>query len=100
MYHQLLKSDSPKDIELVNIENGSVDLILNLDLEVATSLIDLFKTALEVFGSYLVYKTTVKEIVKSYRGNKKLSDSEKGRDKLMMGNVQKVIMAEVSKQHK
>ena len=100
LYHQLLKSDSPKDIELVNIENGSVDLILNLDLEVATSLIDLFKTALEVFGSYLAYKTTVKEIVKCYGGNKKLIDSEKGRDKLMMGNVQKVIRAEVSKQHK
>lgn len=101
IYHTLLKSESPKEISLVEIQNGSIDVIFNIDFDVAIDLTELIKTGLKVYGAYLLYKSkTAKEIIASYMGNKKLIATEKEREKLMLDNIKDSIKLKALEQHK
>ncbi|CAM4196967.1 hypothetical protein [Zobellia nedashkovskayae] len=101
IYHTLLKQESPKEISLVEIQNGSIDVIFNIDFDVAIDLTELIKTGLKVYGAYLMYKSkTAKEIIASYMGNKKLIATEKGREKLMLDNIKESIKQLALEQHK
>jgi len=101
LYYTLLKSDSPEEIELVEIQNGSIDVICNVDLNISLDLTKVIITGLKVYGAYLLYKSkTAKEIIASYMGNKKLIASEKEREKLMFSNIYDVIKDKISEQHK
>lgn len=99
IYHQLSTSRIPKDLELVNIQNGSIDVILNIDVNVALNLTEIIKYALIAFGGYLTYKKTSKQIVDTYLGNKKLIDSEKQREKLLLENIKETISSKLLEQH-
>jgi hypothetical protein len=101
IYHTLLKQDSPKDISLVEIQNGSIDVIFNIDFDIAIDLTELIKRGLTVYGAYLTYKSkTAKEIIASYMGNKKLIATETEREKLMLDNIKESIKSLALKQHK
>ena len=99
VYHQLLKSEPPKDVALVEVQNGSIDLIVNLNLDVAINFAELFKVGFKVFAAYLSYKKMIKPIIDSYHGNKKLISQEEGREGLMLDNIGDAVRAEVQKQH-
>lgn len=100
VYHTLLTSDSPDEIELVEIQNGSIDVIFNIDFEIALDLAELIKTGLKVYGAYLLYKSkTAKVIIESYMGNEKLIKQEKEREKLMLENIKESIALKASEQH-
>jgi len=100
VYHQLLKSESPQDIQIVEIQNGSIDFIVNLNVDVALNLVDLFKLGFQVFAAYLSYKKMIKPIIDSYHGNKKLISQEKEREKLLLDNIGIAIHEQVKLQHK
>ncbi|WP_417602770.1 hypothetical protein [Owenweeksia hongkongensis] len=101
IYHTLLKSESPKEISLVEIQNGSIDVIFNIDFDVAIDLTELLKTGLKAYGGYLLYKSkTAKEIIASYMGNKKLIATEVEREKLMLDNINESIKLKALEQHK
>lgn len=101
IYHTLLKSESPEQISLVQIQNGSFDVIFLLDIDVAADLAELARIGLGVFGAYLLYKSeTAKEIIKSYMGNKKLIELEIEREKLMLDNIKVSIKRTINEQHK
>lgn len=101
IYHTLLKKESPKEISLVEIQNGSIDVIFNIDFDIAIDLTDLIKTGLKVYGAYLLYKSkTAKEIIASYMGDKKLIAGEKDREKLMLDNIKQSIKRKALEQHK
>ena len=101
VYHTLLKKESPKEISLVEIQNGSIDVIFNIDFDVAVDLTELLKTGLKVYGAYLGYKSkTAKEIIASYMGNEKLIETEKEREKLMLDNIKESIKQLALEQHK
>jgi hypothetical protein len=101
IYHTLLKQESPEEISLIGIQNGSIDVIFNIDFEVAIDLTELIKIGLKVYGAYLLYKSrTAKEIIASYMGNAKLIASEKEREKLMLDNIKDSIKTKVLEQHK
>lgn len=55
MYHQILSSSSPDDIEIVNVQNGSIDLLVNLDVDLAINLADVFEYGYKSFLAYLGY---------------------------------------------
>lgn len=100
-YHTLLKSESPKEISLVEIQNGSIDVIFNIDFDVAIDLTELIKTGLKVYGAYLLYKSKkAREIIDSYMGNKKLIEMEVEREKLMLDNIKDSIKQKAIEQHK
>lgn len=101
IYHTLLKQDSPKEISLVEIQNGSIDVIFNIDFDIAIDLTELIKRGLTVYGAYLTYKSkTAKEIIASYMGNKKLIATETEREKLMLDNIKESIKQLALEQHK
>lgn len=101
VYHTLLKKESPKEISLVEIQNGSIDVIFNIDFDIAVDLTELIKTGLKVYGAYLLYKSkTAKEIIASYMGNKKLIESETAREQLMLDNIKDSVKEKALEQHK
>jgi hypothetical protein len=100
IYHQLIKSDPPEAIELVEIQNGSIDLIVNLDVDVAIDMAELFKIGFKVFAAYLSYKKMIKPIIDSFHGNKKLIAQEDEREVLLLENIGEAVREELHKQHK
>jgi hypothetical protein len=101
IYHTLLESESPDEINLVEVQNGSIDVILNVNFDIALDLTELIKLGLKVYGAYLLYKTkSAKEIIASYAGNLKLIKTEKEREILMLDNIKESIKIKVLEQHR
>lgn len=101
LYQQIIIDETPKPFEIVEIDQGSIEVVLNLIFEVGENLLDLFKTGFEVYGSYLAYKTVVQDtILKSFRGNEQLIKGEEEREKLLLENVRIAIKEELKKQVK
>lgn len=99
MYHQVLSSSSPKDIEIVTVQNGSIDLLVNLDIDLAISLADVFEYGYKAFLSYLGYKQMAKPIIEGYLGNKKLIAGEKAREKDLINNIGEAVKLKIVEQH-
>jgi hypothetical protein len=99
LYHRLLKSESPEDIRLVEIQNGSVDFIVNVDVDVAVNMAELFKTAFKCYAAYLLYKKMVKPITDTYLGNKKLIAAEEERERELLNNIGVAIEGQIKEQH-
>lgn len=87
LYQDLVGNETPGDYSIIEIQQGSIEIVLNFDFDVVSNLLDLFKVGLDLFSSYLIYKSTVGEIVKTYRGNEKLIESEKEREVLLLENI-------------
>ncbi|WP_290698429.1 hypothetical protein [Lacinutrix sp.] len=100
IYHQLLTSNTPEEIEIVEVQNGSIDVIVNLDFDIAVDLVELVKYGFKVFGGYLLYKSTAKDIIATYFGNKTLIKQEEQREKEMLENIYKTLEEKISEQHK
>lgn len=100
IYHQLLKSEPPADVRIVEIQNGSIDCIINLDVDVALDLVELFKLGFEVFAAYLSYKKMIQPIIASYHGNKKLISQEEEREALLLENIGAAVNEQIKAQHK
>jgi len=100
LYHQILKSTSPGDIEILEVQNGSIDIIINLDLNIALDLVELFKIGFKCYLAYLSYKKILRPIVETYLGNKKLEASEAEREKNLLENIGDAIKNKIREQHK
>lgn len=60
LYHRLTTGESSKEVKLVSVQNGCIDVIVNLDFDVALNLNQLFDTAIKCYFAYLTYKETLK----------------------------------------
>lgn len=100
VYHQLVKSDPPEDIRIVEIQNGSIDVIINVDVDVAIDLAEVIKICLKAFGAYLTLKKIAMPMAETYSGNKELEKLDVKRDALMLDNIGKAVRAAITKQHK
>jgi hypothetical protein len=100
VFQQLISSEAPEDIKLVNIQNGSLDVVLNINIDVALNLAEVFKYAMISFGGYLTYKKAILPITKTYLGNRKLIDSEKEREKYMLENIGQAVKEKILELHK
>lgn len=101
IFHQLVESKSP-EISLVQIQNGSVDVIISISVAVALDLNVLIATGVNAYAAYLLYKTKAdtKEITDSFLGNTKLIEQERERDKLMLENIKLSIEKRTMEIHK
>jgi len=99
MYHQLLKSDSPEPVQIVEVQNGSIDLVVNLNLDVALDLVELFKLGFRVFGAYLGYQKLVVPLTEFYHGNEELIEMDSKKEKLLLDNIGKAVTKEIQSQH-
>jgi hypothetical protein len=87
LFQQLISSEAPKDAELVNIQNGSLDVVLNINVDIAFNFAEIVKYCLVAFGGYLSYKRLNQPVSKSYLGNKKLEDLEREKEGLLLENI-------------
>jgi len=99
IYHQLLSSSSPEDIEIVEIQNGSIDLVINLNFDIAINLIEVIRIGVECYLAYLSYKNLIKPIQSKYFGNKKLLDGEAEREKELLNNILITVTETIKEQH-
>ncbi|MDQ2718944.1 MAG: hypothetical protein M3Z26_04175 [Bacteroidota bacterium] len=101
IYQQIISDETPKPFEIVEVDQGSIEVVLNVIFEVGEKLLDLFKTGFEVYAAFLAYKTVIHDnLVKSYKGNLLLIKSEEEREKLLLENVKIAIKEELNKQAK
>lgn len=101
LYQQIVSDETPKAFEIIEVEQGSVEVILNLAFDVAENLVDLFKTGMETYGAYLTYKTLIHDkLYATFKDNKKLMALEEEREKLLLQNVKDVVRNEIKKQAK
>jgi hypothetical protein len=101
LYQQIISDETPKAFEIIEVEQGSVEVVINLVFDVAEKLVDLFKTGLETYGAYLAYKTLIHEkLFDTFKGNKELILLEEKREKLLLENVKKSVKEEIKKQIK
>jgi hypothetical protein len=99
VYHQVLSSSSPEDIKIVTVQNGSIDLVVNIDIDLAINLASIFQYGYKAFLAYLGYKQMIKPIIEGYLGNKKLIASEKEREKEMINNIGEAVKLKIVEQH-
>ena len=99
LYHQLLKSESPEDIQIVEIQNGSIDFVVNLNVDVAKCLAELFTVGWKVFAAYLLYKQKKESINDSFQGDKELIDHEKKAEDIYLRRIGEVITTAIEAQH-
>jgi hypothetical protein len=100
IYHQLVSSASPKDIELLEIQNGSIEVIFDIKADVAVDLVEVFRMGLYAFGMYLSYKAKLHEIIPTFLENKQLLELEKKRETIMLDSVKDEIAKKLLGQHK
>jgi hemerythrin-like domain-containing protein len=100
IYHQVLTSHSPKDIEIIEVQNGSIDFVFSLDVDVALNLVELFKVGFKCYAAYLSYKKIIAPITDAYFGNQKLLKSEKAREEELLNNIALAITSKIEEQHK
>jgi hypothetical protein len=101
IYQQIVSDETPKSFEIVEVDQGSIEVVINLLFEVGTNLLDLFKTGLEVYAAYLAYKTIVHDqLAKTFNGNEELIKLEETREKLLLENVRNAVKRELQKQAK
>jgi hypothetical protein len=100
IYSQLIKSDSPEDIEIVSVHDGSLDFIFNFNIELSINLTEVVKFGLIALSGFFAYIKAAKPIIDSYLGNKELIDLESKRKELLLNNVYEAIASKISEQHK
>ena len=99
LYHQLLVNEPPADIEIIEVQNGSIDFVLSLDAKVAFNLADLFRVGFIAYAAYLAQKTLMLPIVEGYFGSKKLLELDKQRDEALLENIEVAISEQAKIQH-
>lgn len=99
VYHQILKSDSPTDIEIVEVQNGSIDFVFNFDFHIALNLTELFNEGFKYFLAYVSYKTMSKPISETFFGDKELAKKQKAVEDGMLDNIENAIAEKIKSQH-
>lgn len=100
VYHQVLTSQSPKDIQIVEVQNSSIDFIFSIDVDIALNLVELFKVGFKCYAAYLSYKKIIAPITDAYFGNQKLLKGEKAREDELLNNIAIAITSKIEEQHK
>lgn len=98
IYYQLLKEDSPQDVRVVGVESGSIDLIINVDLDVSLNLVEAFKVGVKAFGAYLAYKKGLAPFIDTYV-KRRLLELEEEKDRLLLENIGDAVSAKIADQH-
>jgi hypothetical protein len=97
-YHQLVTGKSPSGVEIVAVQNGSIDVVVNLDVNVAVDLAQLFKIGFLAFAAYLLHKKNLQPMIAGYRNNPKLLAIDKQKDELLLENIGQEVEAEARAQ--
>jgi hypothetical protein len=99
IYHQLVNSESPKDIGLIEIQNGSIEVIFDIKTEVAIDLVEIMKIAFQFYLAFLTYKTVTSKAIPNLVENSRLLELEKEKEKILLEEIKQGVVAALIKQH-
>jgi len=99
LYHQLVTRTSPATIEIIEVQNGSIDIVLHLDLHAAMGLVDIFKIGFKAYAAYLIHKKLLLPVVDGYFGNKRLLKLDEEKESVLLENIREAIAEKALQQH-
>lgn len=101
MLHQLINKDSPEPNKIETIQDGSIEIIINTDVNVAIDLTKIFAEGFQYFAAYLFYKADVKKhlIDKYFNEDDELIDMEDVRDERLLDKVGKGVKIKLKELH-
>lgn len=101
LFQLIVSDETPSAFEIIEVEQGSIEVIINLAYEISDKLLDVYNAGLATYTAYLAYKTYVKDnITKTFNGNEELIELEEKREKLLLQNVREAVKKELKKKAK
>lgn len=99
--YQRLISSSSSEISLVTIQQGSIDVVLNMDVNIAIDLTELIKIGVKAFGAYLLYKSRVIfEIREAIKNSSRLEQPAKEMESILLDDILNAVKRRLKEQHK
>jgi len=99
IYHQLVSSESPEEIELLEVQHGSIDVIINIDIKVALDLAVVMTIGYKAFRTFLEYRLRNQQILANVPSNKKVQELEKKAEALLLDGIRETVEDTVREQH-
>lgn len=100
LYHQLLKSDTPEEIELECVQEGCIEVVFNFNFDLALSLTDVINHGMDLLFSYVVYKEGKTKLSKHMTKIKKIKDLEDQEEKVFLENLNEELYEYLMDEHK
>ncbi len=98
--YQRLISSSSSEISLVTIQQGSIDVVLNMDVNIAIDLNELIKFGVKAFGAYLVFKSKVIfEIRDAIKNSPKIEQPAKEMESILLDDILNSVKRQLKQQH-
>jgi len=100
LYHQLLKSDAPAEIELESIQNGCIEVIFNFNFDLALSLTNVVTHGMDLLFGYFLMKESKPKISKFMTKTKRLRELEKQEEKVFLEDLNEELYLFILDEHK
>lgn len=99
LYHQLLKAETPSEIELESVQNGCIEVIFNFDLDVALSLTDVITHGMNLLVGYFLMKESKPKISKFMSKTKRLKKLEDQEEKVFLEDLNEELYLFILDEH-
>lgn len=99
LYHQLLKSDTPQEIELECVQEGCIEVVFNFNFDLALSLTDVINHGMDLLFSYIIYKEGKTKLSKHMTKIKKIKDLEEQEEKVFLENLNEELYEYLLEEH-
>lgn len=100
LYYQLLKSDTPSEIELESVQNGCIEVIFNFNLDVALSLTDVITHGMDLLVGYFLMKDAKPKISKFMNKTRRLKELEEQEEKVFLEDLNEELYSFILEEHK
>ena len=98
-FHELVTSVPPEETSIAQIQSGSIDVIIKIDIKIAFDFTKLVKEALATYRSYLEFKSSRKDIAKTFSANSKLIEVEREMEEIMFESIRQEIEHRIKRIH-
>lgn len=99
VYHQLIHEESPSEILLEGVQEGSIEINIALNVDVAIHLTDVILHGMDLLAAYLLYKTKDKETIDVFQHSERLQNLEREMDKVLLEEIKQGVAHKIQEQH-
>lgn len=98
-YQRLIRNSPPKDARLLEIQEGSIDVLFAVDVDLAQCIRDLALVGLTAFGIYLRNRSTKNQTEPSPLRTDRIIELENELSKAYLAEVRNAVRAKLEQQH-
>lgn len=99
LYHQLLTDETSKPPEIRSVREGSIELIVTLNADLAFNLSEALELAFKCYVSYLAYKKALVPLIDTYKKNESLRAEANMREEKLLEDTEIEVAALIKNQH-